>query len=108
MSVFYSATQSATYQRRRKKHNASKRCVTHKSEFKSMEPVSTFIPRIGADHSKFKSHGVNATSSIFGTKKESPKYTGTYVKGISTLHKSNAVPIVSKEQAIEHSQMRRN
>ena len=108
MSVFYSAAQSATYQRRRKKHAASIRKAKRKSEFKPMEPTPVFIPRNGADPKAFKSHGVATVSSTSGTKKESPKYTGTYVKGISTLHKSNAVPIVSKEEAIEHSQMRRN
>ena len=35
-------------------------------------------------------------------------YTGTAVLGISTLHKSNAVPVFSKEDAIEISKMRRN
>jgi hypothetical protein len=34
-------------------------------------------------------------------------YTGTKVKGIGTMHKSNAVPIFSDEQAIEISTMRR-
>jgi hypothetical protein len=41
-------------------------------------------------------------------KKESPKYTGDLVKGIATMHKSNAVPIINQEQATEISQMRRN
>jgi hypothetical protein len=40
-------------------------------------------------------------------KKESQKYTGTLIKGIATMHKSNAVPIINKEQAIEVSNMRR-
>jgi len=34
-------------------------------------------------------------------------YTGTKVKGIATMHKSNAVPIFSDEEAIEISRMRR-
>jgi hypothetical protein len=41
------------------------------------------------------------------SKKESPVYTGTKVKGIGTMHKSNAVPIFSDEEAIEISKMRR-
>ena len=41
------------------------------------------------------------------TKVESQKYTGTLIKGIATIHKSNAVPILNKEQAIEISNMRR-
>lgn len=42
-----------------------------------------------------------------GNKRESVKYTGTLTKGIATMHKSNAVPITSGEQAIEVSSMRR-
>jgi hypothetical protein len=34
-------------------------------------------------------------------------YTGTKVKGIATMHKSNAVPVFSDEEAIEISKMRR-
>ena len=34
-------------------------------------------------------------------------YTGTKVKGIGTMHKSNAVPIFSDEEAIAISRMRR-
>ena len=35
-------------------------------------------------------------------------YTGTLVTGIATMHKSNAVPVINKEQATEISQMRRS
>jgi hypothetical protein len=34
-------------------------------------------------------------------------YTGTMVKGIATMHKSNAVPVFSNEEAIDISRMRR-
>jgi hypothetical protein len=36
-----------------------------------------------------------------------PQYTGTKVLGIGTMHKSNAVPIFSNEEAISISTMRR-
>jgi hypothetical protein len=36
-----------------------------------------------------------------------PVYTGTKIKGIGTMHKSNAVPIFSDEEAIAISNMRR-
>jgi hypothetical protein len=39
--------------------------------------------------------------------KPNPVYTGTAIKGIGTMHKSNAVPIFSNEQAIEIATMRR-
>jgi hypothetical protein len=35
------------------------------------------------------------------------QYTGTKVKGIGTMHKSNAVPVFSDEEAIDISKMRR-
>ena len=34
-------------------------------------------------------------------------YTGTKVKGIATMHKSNAVPIFSDEEAVDIAHMRR-
>lgn len=40
-------------------------------------------------------------------KKDSPVYTGTKVKGIGTMHKSNAVPIFSDEEAVAIATMRR-
>lgn len=43
-----------------------------------------------------------------GAKKQDPKvYTGTKVVGIATMHKSNAVPVFSDEEAVEISRMRR-
>lgn len=40
-------------------------------------------------------------------KKENPKYTGTLVKGIATMHKSNAVPVISQQEAEDIAKMRR-
>ena len=39
--------------------------------------------------------------------KPSPVYTGTKVKGIATMHKSNAVPVFSDQEAQDISKMRR-
>ena len=41
------------------------------------------------------------------TYKESPQYTGTKIKGIGTMHKSNAVPVFSDEEAHDIARMRR-
>lgn len=35
------------------------------------------------------------------------EYTGTKILGIATLHKSNAVPVFSQDEAVEISRMRR-
>ena len=48
--------------------------------------------------------GIDSTAA---TLKPRPVYTGTKIKGIGTMHKSNAVPIFSDEEAIEISRMRR-
>ena len=39
--------------------------------------------------------------------KDIPQYTGTKIKGIGTMHKSNAVPIFSDEEAVAIATMRR-
>jgi hypothetical protein len=41
------------------------------------------------------------------TVKATPQYTGTKIKGIGTMHKSNAVPIFSDEDAVAIAHMRR-
>lgn len=40
-------------------------------------------------------------------KKENPVYTGTLVKGIATMHKSNAVPVINQKEAEDIAKMRR-
>lgn len=35
------------------------------------------------------------------------KYTGTLIRGIATMHKSNAVPVLNQEEAEDISKMRR-
>lgn len=47
------------------------------------------------------------TKEQFTAKPEKKEYTGDLIKGISTMHKSNAVPIISKQEAVDISKMRR-
>jgi len=46
-------------------------------------------------------------SVAVGARTETQKYTGDYVIGIATMHKSNAVPVTNPKHATEISQMRR-
>ena len=39
---------------------------------------------------------------------EKKQYTGTLIKGIATMHKSNAVPVLNDEEAKDLATMRRN
>ena len=57
--------------------------------------------RAGTAHIPSRNTGGNATLA------PAKVYTGTKVKGIATMHKSNAVPVFSDEEAIEISRMRR-
>ena len=57
--------------------------------------------RAGTAHIPSRDTGGNATLA------PAKVYTGSKVKGIATMHKSNAVPVFSDEEAIEISRMRR-
>lgn len=50
---------------------------------------------------------VSTTGVAECNRRESPVYTGSNMIGIATLHKSNAVPVFSQEDAKEISRMRR-
>jgi hypothetical protein len=63
--------------------------------------LSTPVGRSNTHHIPSRDTGGNAIMAP-------PKvYTGTKVKGIATMHKSNAVPVFSDEEAVEISRMRR-
>jgi hypothetical protein len=73
-----------------------------KPEFKSLS-VNHTHPRY-VDRVEHQSLGVVAGNTL---KREPLKYTGTLVKGIATMHKSNAVPVIDEEQMKDISRMRR-
>ena len=66
-------------------------------------PVSS-NPR-GVTHKNIQSLNDKITGAV--SSKPAPVYTGTKVLGIGTMHKSNAVPIFSDNEAKEISTMRR-
>lgn len=68
-------------------------------------PSLQYSPRVGADATRnIESLRTHHSST---ERKEPMKYTGTLVKGIAVTHKSNLIPITSKEQAEEVARMRR-
>mgnify|MGYP000846678652 CR=1 FL=1 len=89
-----------------------KSVASMKTTFSSMKSKSKFenkfpdlsIPA-GRDSKVYPSivtFGGTATKPVYGK-----VYTGTAMKGIGTLHKSNAVPIFSDEEARDQANMRR-
>ena len=47
------------------------------------------------------------TPGVVAARPADKVYTGTKIKGIGTLHKSNAVPVFSDDEAVEIAHMRR-
>lgn len=73
-------------------------------EFTTYVPNRTAPPRGESDYYPSRDTGCgNATKPVTNNK----VYTGTKMLGIGTLHKSNAVPIFSDDEAKEIARMRR-
>ena len=54
-----------------------------------------------------RSYPSSTSTAGVAARVESPRYTGTLVKGIGTMHKSNAIPIIDEEQMKDLASMRR-
>lgn len=79
---------------------------TKKVVKKSNEPLQyTLTTPAGRETQKVASRDTGHLGAV--RTKDIPQYTGTKIKGIGTMHKSNAVPIFSDEEAVEISRMRR-
>jgi hypothetical protein len=74
-----------------------------KPVFKTLQASTTTHPRY-VDRVQHQSLGIVGGNTL---KREPLKYTGTLVKGIATMHKSNAVPVIDEEQMKDISRMRR-
>lgn len=72
-------------------------------------PKSGTIPALKPPPGRETQHFNSLPDSVTGAVacKQIPKYTGDKILGIGTLHKSNAVPIFSGEEAQDISKMRR-
>lgn len=77
-----------------------------KSRAMKAEPLSYSLSappgRGGTAHIPSRSTGLHVATAV-----PAKVYTGTKVKGIATMHKSNAVPVFSDEEAVDISKMRR-
>ena len=68
--------------------------------------MSDFLPKTppGRETPRVASQDTGWVSCV---KVKDHEYTGTKIKGIGTMHKSNAVPVFSDEEAKDISKMRR-
>jgi hypothetical protein len=76
------------------------------TEPKRTAPLTSSGPKIPPGRETPQINSVD-TGWVTCSKPTDKEYTGTKVKGIGTMHKSNAVPIFSDEEAIDISKMRR-
>lgn len=77
----------------------SKKKLKSKDVYKPTEPFRRETPKYPSLNS--------ADVCGAATKAPAKVYTGTLIKGIATMHKSNAVPVFNNEQAVEIAKMRR-
>ena len=85
---------------RKKKYNAWSSKKSKPTVFTEHRPTYTYR---GSDTHIPSFDGGGCSTA----KPERPTYTGTLIKGISTMHKSNAVPIIDEQEAKDHASMRR-
>ena len=74
--------------------------------------VSRKIRAVRLDNRHYRRGGAEEYPSVPDTvgvaaRVEPQQYTGTLVKGIGTMHKSNAVPIINEEEMKDIARMRR-
>ena len=101
---------------RRRKNHALNPTKKKRPEFKAYKPSQSQLDTMREQQQKqynsiMEEYMQNGSYHDFAsdcTKKEAIKYTGTLVKGIATMHKSNAVPVISQQEAEDISKMRRN
>lgn len=72
-------------------------------KFTPLQPSNSY--RRASELDTVKSTPMTYTTAC---KLEPIQYTGTLIKGIATMHKSNAVPIIDEQHAKDISNMRRN
>jgi hypothetical protein len=91
---------SAEWEQLKAQHQPTKKVFNKNFTNSKMPKLS--IPR-STDHIPSLNTGIGVAARA-----PDKVYTGTKVKGIGTMHKSNAVPVFSDEEAVEISTMRRN
>lgn len=99
------------YNGRKIKRKKAKGVVYGKYKTPPFKPItSTAGPSYAdirmAEARKYRSVDVKVSDGICA-KPNKKEYTGSLVKGVSTMHKSNAVPIIDESEAKEHASMRR-
>lgn len=75
-----------------------------KKEFVPYEPKEPKFRRETKNYPSLSTESIPGS----GTKKESPVYSGDYIVGIATMHKSNLVPVGRGDDPSNYATMRRS
>ena len=79
--------------------------ITYRQGKYKPELKGTPLPKYEISNHREKYPSGDGIGTTYARKEQ--VYTGTLIKGIATMHKSNAVPIMNEKQAIEVATMRR-
>ena len=105
MRVFGSYKYDFNGRKRKPRKPKGEVCVKYTPpKFQEYKPKSTYATERAAEIKRYKSVPLTPAKAG-GDKRESQKYTGDFVIGIATLHKSNAVPVTNPKYAREISEM---
>ena len=101
MGMFYGSLNYTTSGRKRR------RLSVKKNSPKAFVESTTNKPKTYADVRRETDIKYPSRDDSIGStpRREPQQYTGTLVRGIATMHKSNAVPVTSDEQAVDISRM---
>lgn len=76
-------------------------------EFKEYVPSRSPLQLVRTDR-KYPSFDAFTNNSTSTAKAETKEYSGDYVTGLATLHKSNIVPVGRDDNPVDYATMRRN
>lgn len=106
---FKSAEHKRRFEENERSWNELKAKWAAQSKVRSGDKFAPLEYNLSAPPGRFVSTDINSFTSVGGStsKNDTPRYTGTSMIGIATLHKSNAVPVFAEEDAKDISSMRR-
>ena len=105
MRIFGSTKYDYNGRKRKPRKPKGEVCVKYvPPKFQEYQPTKTYASERAAEIKLYKSAPLTPRKAG-GDKRESQQYTGDFVIGIATLHKSNAVPVTNPKYAKEISDM---
>ena len=101
MGMFYGSINHTTSGRRKKRIKSVRKSTTKTfTEFTTRAKTYADVRRESDVHYPSRDETTGSTP-----RREPQRYTGAFVRGIATMHKSNAVPVTSDQQAVDISRM---